>query len=95
MQKRHQLRHVAVGRYQLVIHVARVRSHIAQTFQIRNFRKAIKQAPQFPRRAVFSRAVIGVDVLAKQRDLACTIFNQSFGFGDNGFGPREYSAPRV
>ena len=70
MQERHQLRHVAMRRDQVVVHVARVRGRVADAARAPGSRPAPGSGGRDPNPAVRPGAAIGVDVLAEQRDLA-------------------------
>ncbi len=76
MQKRHQLRHVAMSRDQPVADIARVRSRVADAVETGEFRQGADQLRQPPLAAVQAVAVIGVDILAEQRDLARAVLDE-------------------
>ena len=70
MQKRHQLRHIAVRRDQRVIDIARMRGRVADAGEPGRSRRGPDQIAQAPLPAARAGAVIGVDVLPEQGDLA-------------------------
>src|SRR6185437_2153898 len=91
MQERHQLFDVAMGLDQLVIDIARMRSGVADARETRNLGGGADQAPE----AVFS-IMVGVDVLAQQRDLARAEFDETPRLRDDGVGrPRIFRAARI
>ena len=73
MQKRHQLRHLAMGGDQPVVDIARVRGRVADAVETGHIGKRPDQLAQAPFAAVAAVAVIGVDVLPEQRDLAAPL----------------------
>ena len=96
MQLRHQRRQVAMRGDEIVIHVAGMAGAVAQARDAGNFRKAMHQPPE--RRCAAARvlAVIGVDVLADQRELAHARAGQALGLGDDRLDrPRDLHAARV
>ena len=70
VQVGHHRRQIAVGCDQRVVHVARMAGGVAQARDAGHVRQAMQQAAERPDRAVRPLAVIGVDVLADQRELA-------------------------
>ena len=93
MQERHQLRHVAMGADQLRVHVARVRGGVAQPGEPGDLGQRAQQAGEAPGRAVRALAVVGVDVLAQQRELARTAGDEAARLAQD-VGCRAGSAPR-
>jgi hypothetical protein len=81
MQKRHQLRYVSVDRDQLVIDIPRVRGRIPDTIETRQVRQPSYQLGQPPFSVVGTFAVIGIDVLPQQRDLARSAAHEAARFG--------------
>ena len=69
---------------------------IAQPVDAIDPRDAVEQARQRPRPPVRALAVIGVDVLADQRDLAHAGFGQVLDFGEDLLHrPRHFHAARI
>ena len=96
MQLRHQGRQVAVRGNEIVIHVARMTGEVAQPRDAGNFREPVHQTPERGGVAVAVLAVISVDVLAEQRDLADAGVGQALGLGDDpGDRTRHFGAARV
>ena len=65
-----ELRHVAIRLDQRVLELDRMRGREADALDARHFGDVIDQRAEIAQRAVVHRAVVGVDVLAEQRDLA-------------------------
>ena len=83
-------------RDQAVIDVAGMAGGIAQPRDAGNFRQPLQQFPERPGAAVRSLAVIGVDVLADQRDLAHAIVGEPLHVVDDLCDrPRDFRAARV
>ena len=96
MQLRHQRRQVAMRGDQIVVHVARMAGGVAQPRDAGNFGEPVQQAAERRGAAVGALAVIGVDVLADQRDLAHAGVGQPLGLGDDlRDRPRHLGAARV
>src|SRR5260370_11110454 len=96
MQKRHQLRYVAMGRDQLLIDILRVRGRIPDTIETRQLRQPSYQLAEPPFSAVGSFAVIGIDVLSQQGDLARSAEHEAARFGNHlHYRPRIFRAARI
>ncbi len=97
MQKRHQLRHLAMRGDQPVIDIARMRRRVADAGQPRQPCEDADQLAKAPLAAsIRCRAVIGIDVLAQQRDLARSIGDKAARLGDDlGGRTRIFGATRV
>jgi hypothetical protein len=83
VQVRHELRHLAMHGDQRVVHVARVGGRVADTRHALDLGQGSDQASQRPGRATRGFAVIGVDVLAQERDLDRARRRQMACFGQN------------
>ena len=82
-------------RNQIVVHVARMAGRVAQPLDAADSRNMFEQMRQRPRASIRSLAMIGVDVLAEQRDFANAGVGEPLHLGHD-LGPgREISAPRV
>src|SRR5690606_33691741 len=68
VQVGHQLVEVTVGGNQLLVHVPGVGGGVAQALQPIDFCEPPQEASQSPLAAVGSLSVVGIDVLAQQRD---------------------------
>ena len=100
MQIRHQRRHVAMGGDQIVGHVAGMGGGVADAVQPVDLGQVADQpaeAPFIRTAADLARggAVIGIDVLAQQRDLARAAGHQAPRLAAISATGRENSAPRV
>ena len=96
MQLRHQRRQVAVRGDEIVVHVARMAGAVAQPRDAGNVREPLHQPAERRGAAVRVLAVIGVDVLAEQRDLADAGIGQTLRLGDDlGDRPRHLGAARI
>ncbi len=73
-----------MGGDQIVIHVARMGGHVADAQQARDFGKRADKAPKPPIAPVRSRAVIGIHILAEQRDLPRATGDQAARFRNHG-----------
>ena len=92
----HQARQVAMRRDQALLHVAGMAGGVAQPRDARHFGDAREQLPERPGPAVGSFAVIGVDVLADQRDLAHAGLGEPLDLGDDLHDrPRRFGAARI
>ena len=81
---------------QVVGHVARMAGGVAQALDAADARQPADQLRQRPRAAVGAEAVIGIDVLAQQRDLAHAVIGKAARLGLHvGDGSREFRAARV
>ena len=96
MQLRHQRRQIAMRGDEAVIHVARMARGVAQTRDTGNFGEPMQQPSQRRGAAACVLAVIAVDVLADQRDLAHARVGKPLGLGDDLCDrPRHLGAARV
>ncbi len=68
---------------EIVVHVARMAGGVAQPRDAGNLREPMQQPAERRGAAVQILAVIGVDVLADQRDLAHAGVGQALGLGDD------------
>ena len=86
-----------MGGDQLVVHVARMAGGVAQPRDAGNLGEPMQQPRRASRRAPSGAlAVIGVDVLAEQRDLAHAGIGQPLGLGDDlRDRPRDFGAARI
>src|SRR6185295_3922936 len=81
---------------QIIMHIARMTGHVTQPFQTRDMCEVAKQPRETPRLSVRTAAAIGVDVLAKQRDFAHALADESPCFlGDLLDGARKLRPARV
>ena len=98
VQVRHELRHLAMGGDQIVVHVARMGGGVADARQALDLGQRPDQPRQRPGRPpVRARlAVIGVDVLAEQRDLDRARRHQLARLGQHRRSrPRIFGAARI
>ncbi len=96
MQERHQLFDIAMRLDQLVVHIARMRGRVAQPLEPRQLGERANEPAEAPHCAIDAVAVIGVDVLAQERDLARARGDEPLGFGDHRRGgAREFGAARI
>ena len=95
MQLRRKLRQVAMRRDQVVVDVARMAGGVAQPRDAGDFGDAMQQPAERPGAAVRTFAVIGIDVLADQRDLAHAGVGEVRTSARIFSTGRETSAPRV
>ena len=72
-----------MGGDQLLVHVARMAGRIADAGDARHLGNAPHQARQRPDPAIGAIAMIGVDVLAEQRDVLHAGLRQPLDFGDH------------
>ena len=80
----------------LVVHVAGMAGGVAQPRDARHLGDAMQQPAERPGAAVRAFAVIGVDVLADQRDLAHAGIGEPLDLGDDlGDRPRDFGAARI
>ena len=94
MQVGHQLGDIAVGCDQVVVHVARMAGGVADALDAIDCRQGLDQAGQ-PAPFV-ALAVIGIDVLAEQRDLADAGVRLAARFGkDRRQRPGDLRAARI
>ena len=85
-----------MGRDQRVVHVARMARRIAQAREARDLGEALDEARERPHAPVRPVAVIGVDVLPDERDLAHPGVGEALGLGDDlGGRPRDLGAAGV
>ena len=96
MHTRHELRKFAVCRDEISVHVARVARGVAQAQHTGYVRKAPQQLSECRRPAIRSESVIGIHILADQRDLAHARFGQPRDLCDNLFNrARDFSTTRI
>ena len=96
VHERHQRGQIAMRRDQGVVDVAGMAGRVAQANDAGNFGQALQQGAERPNPSVRSLAVIGVDVLSDQGDLAHAIVGEPEHVVDNLCnGPRHLGAARV
>src|SRR5690348_16454402 len=96
MQLRHQGRQVAMGRDEVVVDVAWMTGRVAQARDARNLGESEEQSSERPRPPVGSDAMIGVDVLPDERDLAHSAVGEMLRLGDDlRRRARDFGAARV
>ena len=96
MQLRRKLRQIAMHRDQVVVHVARMAGGVAQPRDAGDFGDATQAAARASRRGRPVLAVIGVDVLPDQRDLAHAGVGEVAHFVEDLLDrPRDFRAARV
>ena len=96
MHERHQRRQIAVRFDQRVVDVAGMAGRIAQAGDAGNIREPAQQAAQRPGPPVRTFAVIGVDVLADQRDFAHAVVGEPQHVVDDLCDRTRYlGAPRI
>ena len=84
-----------MGGDQPVIDIARMRGRVAQAGNAWNPGESADQLAQSPRSTFRGCAVIGVDVLTEERDLARPEGGEPASLDDDLGRGAEYSAPRV
>ena len=96
MQLRHQRREIAMCRDQVVGHVEGVARRVAQSLGARHLGDPREQARQRPAAPIRALAVIRVDVLPDERDLAHAGIGQALDLGDDFLNrPRNLGATRI
>ena len=96
VQERHQRRQASVRLDQFVVHVARVRGGVAQAGEAGDLGQRPQQPGQAPGAALRTTAVIGVHVLAQQRDLAHALPRHQASFRQHrGRRPAGLGAARI
>ena len=96
VQVGHQLGLIAMRRDQVLAHVAGMAGGVADALEAADEGEPGDELGQRPWPAVGAQPVIGVDVLAEQRDLAHAMVGEAAGLGLHlGDGARELRAARV
>ena len=96
VHERHQFGQIAMGFDQRIIDVAGMAGRVAQAHDAGNFGDAAEQPAERPGHAVRTFAVIGVDVLPDQRDLAHAIVGKPHHVVDDFCDrPRDFRAARI
>jgi hypothetical protein len=92
----HQLAQIAMGRDQARLHVAGMTGGVTQAGDLRQFGHALEQSSERPGPAVGAFAMIGIDVLADQRDLAHARVGETLDLGqDVHHRPRHFCPARI
>ena len=95
VHERHQRGEIAMRRDQAVVDVAGMAGRVAQPHDTRDFGEAVQQLAERPGPSVRPFAVIGVDVLPDQGDLAHAVIGEPLHVVDDPCDRARTSAPRV